>query len=224
MERRSGGVTIVFVPDLGGESRSIRLSKRNLRRVMVLGVVGLFLVGGMVTSWWYLAFHTARSWTLQARVEALEEDRNRLLSLAEELNLIEQEYERIRLLFGSSEGAPAQDLWLPPSGLPGIQSTDERAGPLGNLPSSWPLTAPGYITQPLVEGDAGDHPGLDIAIPTDSYIRAAGAGRVVRVGEDTFYGFFVVLEHGNGYQSVYAHASTVLVERGQLVRREEVIG
>jgi murein DD-endopeptidase MepM/ murein hydrolase activator NlpD len=64
---------------------------------------------------------------------------------------------------------------------------------------------------------------VDIAIPTDSYVRAAGPGRVLRVGEDPFYGFFVVLEHEDGYQTVYGHNSTILVVRGQTVRRNQVI-
>jgi murein DD-endopeptidase MepM/ murein hydrolase activator NlpD len=75
----------------------------------------------------------------------------------------------------------------------------------------------------LIEGDAGDHPGLDIAIGSGSYIRAAGAGQVLRTGEDSIYGRFLVLDHGQGYQTVYAHASMILVSRGEAVRRGEVI-
>ena len=91
------------------------------------------------------------------------------------------------------------------------------------LPSSWPLTEPGFVTQALVEGGSDDHPGLDIAIGTGSYIRAAGAGQVLRIGDDPLYGLFVVLEHQEGFQTVYAHTSMILVARGQLVRRNEVI-
>ena len=81
------------------------------------------------------------------------------------------------------------------------------------------------MTQGLLEaeGQGGDHPGVDIAVPTDSYIRAAGAGTVVDVGEDAVYGYFVVLDHGDGYTSLYGHASLNLVTRGQRVRRNEVI-
>jgi len=77
------------------------------------------------------------------------------------------------------------------------------------------------VTQGLL--DTGDHPGVDIAVPTDSYVRASGAGTVVDVGEDPVYGYFVVLDHGEGYTSIYGHASLTLVTRGQRVRRNEVI-
>ena len=60
-------------------------------------------------------------------------------------------------------------------------------------------------------------------MPTDSYVRASGAGTVVDVGEDPVYGLFVVLDHGDGYTSLYGHASLTLVTRGQRVRRNEVI-
>jgi murein DD-endopeptidase MepM/ murein hydrolase activator NlpD len=224
MKRRPGGLTVVLVPDEGEESRTIRLSPGGLRVVAVFGVFALVVGGGIFTSWWYFALHTARSWTLQAQVDSLQEERGQILTLAEELARVESEYERIRFLFGPSEDPVAPDLWLPPSGLPGSRSVRQGATSDDYLPTSWPLTETGYITQPLIAQDAGDHPGLDVAIPSDSYIRAAGGGRVLRVGEDPLYGLFVVIEHGDGYQTVYAHASTILVERGQSVRREEVVG
>ena len=86
-----------------------------------------------------------------------------------------------------------------------------------------PLTEKGVVTQGLLRGAQGEHPGLDIAVQTDSYIRAAGGGRVVEVGTDEVYGLFVVLDHGEGYTTVYAHTSAQMVEQGQQVREREVI-
>jgi murein DD-endopeptidase MepM/ murein hydrolase activator NlpD len=84
----------------------------------------------------------------------------------------------------------------------------------------------GFVTQALIEGTSGDddHPGVDIAVPTDSYIRAAGGGTVVDLGEDRVYGRFIKIDHGGGYSTMYAHASLHLVALGQEVREREVIG
>lgn len=223
MRRRSGGLSVVLIPEEGGESRTFRFSSIGLRVVMTLGLI--LVVGGavMATSWWYLAFQAGKSWQLQATVDSLQVERGQILRLAEEVERMEAEYERLRALFGPETSPIASDLWLPPTGLPTRGRASEDPAPDSDIPTSWPLTAPGSVTQVYEEGGAGEHPGLDIAIPTDSYVRAAGAGRVLRMGEDPVYGLFVVLEHGGGYQTIYAHASMVLVERGQAVRREEVI-
>jgi len=224
MSRRPRGLTIVFVPDESGESRSVRLSPRAYRAVKVGGAVALALLVLIVASWGFLALRAVRSFHLQVTVDSLQAERTQILSLAEELSRVEAEYENLRSLFGYGETPIAPDLWLPPSGLPGSRTVGAGVASEEFLPTSWPLTQPGYITQPLIGGeDLEGHPGMDVAIPTDSYIRAAGSGRVVRTGDDPVYGLFVVLEHGEGYQTVYAHASGVFVERGQPVRRGEVI-
>ena len=44
------------------------------------------------------------------------------------------------------------------------------------------------------------------------------------MGEDPIYGIYVRIDHGNGYESLYAHASVASVEVGELVRKNEVIG
>ena len=223
MKPQDGGLTIVLIPDKSGESRTIRLSARVYRRVVVASIALGVALMVMVGSWGYLAFRAADSGQMRTRLDSLEAERVQINSLAEELTRVESEYEALRSLFGAGETPVASDLWLPPSGIPGSRSERPDLEEGDHLPTAWPLTAAGFITQPLVAQDAGDHPGVDIAIPTNSYIRAAGSGRVLRVGEDPLYGSFVVLEHGEGYQTVYAHASAVFVERGQTVRRREVI-
>lgn len=68
------------------------------------------------------------------------------------------------------------------------------------------------------------HEGIDIAAPRGTPIRAAAKGRVKRVGRYGSYGLMIELDHGNGYVTRYAHASRVLVRRGQVVERGEKIG
>jgi len=222
MAKHGGGVSIVILPE-GGESRTIRVSRRALKALFFSSILGVVILGLLGASWVYFAVNTARNWQLQALADSLQAERGQVFSLAEELARVESEYENIRGLFGSPDPAAASDLWLPPSGATVNRSVELAIESDVDLPTAWPLTEPGFITQPLVEGGVGDHPGLDIAVPTDSYVRAAGSGRVLRVGEDPVYGRFVVLEHGDGYQTVYGHASSILVERGWTVRRQEVI-
>lgn len=224
MKRKYGGIRIIVVPEEAGESRSLRLSGRGVRWVLFGGAGILLLLAFMVMSWWFLALEAARGWRQQATLDSLEAERGQILALAGQLEQIETEYDHLRSLFGPSADPVAPDLWLPPSGLPGTGRVDRGELEDPTIPSGWPLAEAGYVTQPLIEGDAGDHPGMDIAVATDSYIRASGAGQVLRTGEDPIYGRFVVLEHGQGYQTVYAHASMIMVDRGQTVRRGEVIG
>ncbi len=224
MKRKTGGLTVVLIPDEGGESRSLRFSRKGVRWLVFGGGAVVLVLAVMATSWWFLAMEASQGWRLEARVDSLEAERVRVLRLADQLAEVEAGYDRLRSLFGPSAEPVAPDLWLPPSGIPGSQRVAGGSSARENVPSGWPLTEAGFMTQPMVEeGSGGGHPGLDIAVPTDSYVRAAGAGRILRTGEDPVYGLFIVMDHGDGYQTVYAHNSMILTERGAVVRRGEVI-
>jgi murein DD-endopeptidase MepM/ murein hydrolase activator NlpD len=67
------------------------------------------------------------------------------------------------------------------------------------------------------------HPGMDIAANKGTPIFAAAKGRVIRSGWAVGYGMMVEIDHGFGYTTLYGHASKLLVTRGQLVRRGDVI-
>lgn len=219
-ETGRGGLSILLVPEDGGASRSIRLT--SLRKKILKWTVGFFalVLVGVVVSWGYLAREAVLARELRHEVEVLRAERARVEGLARRLEELEGRYQRVRSLFGADIDPPASDLWLPPA--PG-RSDGEDGPSTDRLPTSWPLTLKGFITQPLLEGSQGDHPGLDIAVPTDSYIRSAGPGRVVEVGDDPVYGLYVILEHDQGYRTLYAHASRTFVEAGMEVMRNEVI-
>lgn len=70
---------------------------------------------------------------------------------------------------------------------------------------------------------SGRHTGLDIAAPTGTPIMAADAGRVSFAGWKGSYGYTVVINHNNGYETYYAHCSRLLVSVGEVVSKGDTI-
>lgn len=68
------------------------------------------------------------------------------------------------------------------------------------------------------------HEGMDFAGKTGTPIYATGTGLVVDQRSQSGYGLQVVIDHGFGYRTRYAHLSKILVQPGQLVKRGELIG
>ena len=102
----------------------------------------------------------------------------------------------------------------------------------GDRPSSSTLTRPyngpktssyGWREHP-VHGDTRFHAGNDYAGPTGDPFWSAGDGVVVSAGWRGGYGNAIVIDHGNGLATLYAHASALHVRAGQDVRRGQVIG
>jgi len=216
-------LTVMIVPDGAQESQTFHVSYRTLRVFAAVGVFAALALTVMAGSWWYLAARAARASELQREVEIMTADRARVAALVRRLETIEGQYLRIRDLFGRAQNDALSDVWLPPTSGPRRGGPQARPQDGPTLPSVWPLTERGFVTRGLHEGMAGEHPGLDIAVATDSYIRASGGGTVIDVGEDAVYGRFVVIDHGNGYSTLYGHASQNLVTLGLRVRERQVI-
>ena len=68
------------------------------------------------------------------------------------------------------------------------------------------------------------HAGIDLRAPRGTPIHAAADGRVVFSGRSGDYGRMVVIDHGGGVETAYAHNSRNLVNRGQRVKQGDIIG
>ncbi len=86
----------------------------------------------------------------------------------------------------------------------------------------WPLQ--GRITSYFGYRWGRMHSGIDIAAPHGTPIEASRAGRVTFAGWRGGYGQLIILDHGDGKTSWYAHLSSMSVGAGQLVDRGQVIG
>ncbi|MBU0491090.1 MAG: M23 family metallopeptidase [Chloroflexi bacterium] len=90
----------------------------------------------------------------------------------------------------------------------------------------WPTS--GVITQGYwVEAGGYGHPAIDIANPSQPWIRAADSGFVIRVERNTGntgYGNYVMVDHRNGFVTLYAHLDTILVNVGDSVGKGAILG
>lgn len=86
----------------------------------------------------------------------------------------------------------------------------------------WPLV--GEITSFFGARSGEFHHGIDIAGDYGDPVRAADQGEVAFVGEMPYYGRTVIIDHGTGEQTLYAHLQESLVKAGEFVEKGETVG
>jgi murein DD-endopeptidase MepM/ murein hydrolase activator NlpD len=96
------------------------------------------------------------------------------------------------------------------------------------IPSIWPITGRlvdgfGHRNDPF-SGEGAMHTGIDISAPQGTAVKATADGIVIHASWNAGYGRCVVLDHGNGYQTLYGHLSRIEVIDGQEIRRGEIVG
>jgi murein DD-endopeptidase MepM/ murein hydrolase activator NlpD len=104
-----------------------------------------------------------------------------------------------------------------------IQKDAYAATPIGYPVSGGISSHYGKRLDPL-NGEAAFHSGIDISCSPGSPIRATADGIVSHSGWTQKGGFVVVLEHGCGFSTIYAHNETNTVKVGERVKRGDIIG
>jgi murein DD-endopeptidase MepM/ murein hydrolase activator NlpD len=101
-------------------------------------------------------------------------------------------------------------------------------GDLNVLPSVWPINGRlmgGYgVRSDPFSGEGAMHTGIDISAPQGTPVHAAADGIVLHAGWNHGYGRCVIIDHGNNYQTLYAHLSRMDVIEGEEIRQGEVVG
>lgn len=137
-------------------------------------------------------------------------------------------------LAGSPEALPASTRGERPAGVSGPARTGTGSEPNSGALSSvlpgrlvWPadgmvVATAGWRRHP----DRGDWrylPGLELAVPSQAPVRAAADGRVASV-EAGSEGFTVVIDHGDGWSTVYGRLFRVRVQQGQTLTAGTIVG
>jgi murein DD-endopeptidase MepM/ murein hydrolase activator NlpD len=98
---------------------------------------------------------------------------------------------------------------IPPAGSAAARATI--------LPVQGRITSPAGLRRDPIDGTLRNHQGVDIAVPTGTPVRPVASGVVVYSGARGGYGNMVIVEHGDGMLTLYAHNSTNLATVGEQV-------
>lgn len=160
-----------------------------------------------------------------------------MTSLQEDIDTYEKEYDELNS-FAKEIGTKIRNLQISNAaktnttttgGNPSTQSPQSgqsvpNSGKLAwPVPSSSRITSPyGYRIHPITK-TRKMHTGIDIAAPSGTPIVAAESGTVIQTGWLGGYGLTVMVDHGGGIATLYAHNSAVTVSNGQQVSRGQTI-
>ncbi len=149
---------------------------------------------------------------------------NRPVSEAESANAGEL-YHRLQYGFSLPASGVHFDDWV--NQLPGdgslLSGTDGICCPIGVNWRSVVSSEFGMRRDPIT-GKMKGHGGIDLAVPTGTEVHCAWDGSVQAVRySKTGYGYHVIVSHGNGLVTLYAHCSKLLVKEGQRVKAGTVI-
>lgn len=109
-----------------------------------------------------------------------------------------------------------------------LKSTEEYLQAIQLMPIGKPV--PGTVSSkfgrrsdPLNKKNAF-HEGVDIRGKRGDKVRTTASGTVLKAFKNGSYGNYVKIDHGNGYQTIYAHMQNYLVRKGEKVRQGDVVG
>jgi murein DD-endopeptidase MepM/ murein hydrolase activator NlpD len=244
---------VVVAHSLRGRLRRIHVPHQAVYVILAFALFGCFSVFGFVASYARMAWKVANYNALKGEADALRasyqnlqrtvSERNQQLAslqlYAKEVSLalgIKQKLEgpdelvaSDKLLPTYAESVSEYDFLKSGRVLQLLSRTSSGFRMRPAKPNIWPVDGRlifspfGTRTDPF-SGEGAFHKGVDISATYGTRIRATADGVVVHAESESGYGRLVVIDHGAGIQSYYAHMSKVYVRTGQVIVRGEYVG
>lgn len=177
---------------------------------------------------------------IEAEKEALEAQKSKLVALQEENDKKIAMVSNMKVLktnymnqLTEEEKALQADIEIFNQEMAQIESdlinlTDSNSAYAGGemawpAPGYYTITSPfGYRVHPIL-GVTRFHSGVDIGVPTGGKVIAANDGIVIKTTYTSSYGNMVMIDHGGGIVTLYAHGSKIIATLGQEVKRGDII-
>ncbi len=240
---------LVLAHSLHGRLRRVHVPHQVLYIVLALAMVGGFSIFGFVSSYARMALKVADYNSLRHEAEELRARYQRLQKVVnqtnEQLASLELLANEVTVAYGIKQKLEGPtDITTEGKLVPTFSETvDEynylRSSNLSRFgfahrwhvntrPSIWPvdgvlMSSYGERTDPF-SGEGAYHTGVDISAPIGTPAHVTADGVVVFADRSGGYGRLVIVDHGNGFETYYAHLSRVDVVLGQETRQGELVG
>lgn len=165
----------------------------------------------------------ALSSSQRSQQAARDQLQGRIASLEQESRQLAAQEAQVQALIRAQAAPPST-----PSPSAAASAEPQRPAPKAAARSSasgfvWPIG--GVVTSEYGPRWGSFHPGIDIAGPNGGPIVAAKSGVVIYAAfNDGGYGNYVIIDHGDGFVTAYAHQSRLAVKEGQSVSQGQVVG
>lgn len=245
---------VVLAHSLHGRLRRFHIDQKVVFAVLALALLGVFTLFGMVSSYARMAWKVANYNDLRQETAVLRERYQKLLNEANEANeevaklqvfatevsaayginrkpmapsdAVLSDLDNAKLMPTLGETLEAYNRLKTASMSSNVISA--RRWLVNTTPSLWPvmgrmLSHFGNREDPF-HGHQAFHSGVDISAVVGTPVKASADGIVSEADWSGGYGKLIVLDHGNGLQTYYAHLSRIDVLPGQEVRMGQVIG
>jgi len=243
---------VVLAHSLRGRLRRVHIPHQAVYAILALALLGCFSLFGFVASYARMAWKVANYNALRREADALRARYQNLETQVhqtdQQLASLELYAQEVSLAYGikqklegpsdiSAEGRLVPTFAESVEDYNYLRSASAFALPsrrarsplsVASPPTIWPVDgrligAFGSRTDPF-SGEGSFHKGVDLGAATGTPVRATGDGLVAFADWESGYGRLIVIDHGGGMQTYYAHLSRFYVHAGEQVRRGETVG
>ncbi len=243
---------VVLAHSLHGRLRRIHIPHSFVYAVLLFALLGFCSMVGFLTSYARMAWKVANYNSLRQEVSTLRERYQNLQKVVNQANTqmasLQLFATQVSVAYGVKQklegpaDISAEGRLIPTftesveeynylRNVTSFRRSSRRFGNTGrqfSQPSLWPLNGQllspyGHRMDPF-SGEGAYHAGVDIRGPVGAPVRATADGVVRLAGRLSGYGKLVIIDHGDGIQTYYAHLSNYTVVPGQEIRRGETVG
>ncbi len=243
---------VVLAHSLRGRLRRVHIPHQAVYAILALALLGCFSVFGFVASYARMAWKVANYNALKREADNLRANYRKLQKQVrqtdQQLASLEMYAREVSVAYNIKQKleGPADisaEGKLIPTYAESVEDYDflrsanslslrSRRGtffqPETSRPGIWPvegrLMSPFALRTDPFSGEGEFHKGVDISATTGTPVHVTADGVVVHAEVASGYGKLIVVDHGGGIQTYYAHLSRFFVHSGQTVRRGELIG